>query len=71
MTALPHQPQGGLLTDEAAAYLRVSERTLIRWRNQRIGPAWAKVGHRVIYRPVDLDAYLESCRVAPIGGVSA
>lgn len=65
------QSTGGYLTSEAADYLRVSERTLIRWRGLRVGPAWAKVGQRVVYRPADLDAYLKAQRVEPVAEVSA
>ncbi len=61
----------GYTTPEAAAYLRKSPRTLIRWRNQRVGPAWTKVGHKIIYQPRDLDAYLEAHRVEPVREVSA
>lgn len=64
-------PQGGYLTREAAHYLRVSERTLIRWRGLRVGPAWTKAGQRVLYRQGDLDAYLNAQRVEPVGEVSA
>lgn len=55
-----------LTTMEAAQYLRVSERTLIRWRNAREGPPWTKVGRRVAYRQGDLERWLESCRVLPV-----
>lgn len=51
---------------EAAEYLRVSERTLIRMRYSRRGPAWTYVGGQVRYFRADLDSYLESRRVAPV-----
>ena len=51
---------------EAADYLRVSERTLIRWRNTRVGPAWTKVGQKVVYQLPDLDRYLDRQRVEPV-----
>jgi len=60
------QPAAGRLTREAAPYLRVCERTLIRWRGLGVGPAWTKVGHRVIYRESDLDAWLDAQRVVPV-----
>lgn len=35
---------------EAAAYLRVSEATLSRWRRQRLGPPFVQVGGIARYR---------------------
>ncbi|TQE99068.1 MAG: helix-turn-helix domain-containing protein [Spiribacter salinus] len=55
-----------LRPSEAAEFLRVSTRTLIRWRNQRVGPAWTKVGGRLIYRRRDLEAWLDRQRVEPV-----
>ena len=51
---------------EAADYLRVSQRTLIRWRNQRTGPAWTRCGGKIVYQRADLDAWLDSKRVHPV-----
>jgi excisionase family DNA binding protein len=58
-------PNGGahsLLTqDEAAEYLRVSPRTLERWRLLGIGPRYVKLGGRkVACRLADLDAWINS-----------
>lgn len=61
----------GYTTPEAAAYLRKSPRTLIRWRNQRVGPAWTKVGGTIIYQEKDLDAYLDAHRVEPVRELGA
>ncbi len=36
---------------------RVSPRTLERWRWQKIGPAYLKVGNHVVYRAEDVEAY--------------
>jgi hypothetical protein len=36
---------------------RVSPRTLERWRWQKIGPAYLKVGNHVVYRIEDVEAY--------------
>ena len=47
-----------LTTREAAEALRLSERTLIRWRVERKGPPVVRAGRRVVYRPSDLDAWL-------------
>jgi hypothetical protein len=36
---------------------RMSERTLERWRWQRLGPAYLKLGGRVAYRIQDVEAF--------------
>lgn len=46
--------------DEAAAYLKVSVSTLARMRRDKNGPSYVQLGARVVYRKVDLDAYIES-----------
>lgn len=63
--------QPNLTPDQAADYLRLSERTLIRWRNMRKGPPWVKAGRRVIYRRSDLDAWLERQTQMPVAEGSA
>ena len=42
---------------ELARRWRVSPRTLERWRWQKIGPAYLKVGSHVVYRVEDVEAY--------------
>ena len=62
---LPHPTanpkEACLFTKEAAAYLRVSPRTLERWRIEGGGPTYEKLGPgpraRVLYRLRDLDAW--------------
>ncbi len=56
-----------LTTPEAARYLRVCERSLIRWRGLRIGPPWTRAGRGVRYRRADLDAWLDRRTVDPVG----
>ncbi|MBO6886162.1 MAG: helix-turn-helix domain-containing protein [Marivita sp.] len=46
---------------ELAARLKISPRTLERWRWTGEGPAFLKIGGRVIYRLEDVEAY-ENCR---------
>ncbi|WP_019593009.1 helix-turn-helix domain-containing protein [Thioalkalivibrio sp. ALM2T] len=58
--------QPNLTPEQAAEYLRLSPRTLIRWRNMRKGPPWVKAGRRVIYRRGDLDAWLEQRTQMPV-----
>jgi len=45
---------------EAAALLRLSERTLERYRLTGTGPAFVKIGRRVVYRAADLNAFAEA-----------
>lgn len=53
-----------LTTPEAAHYLRLSPRSLERYRVEGNGPAYLKAGPgkraRVFYRPADLDEWLEA-----------
>ncbi|MGE5548237.1 MAG: helix-turn-helix transcriptional regulator [Solirubrobacterales bacterium] len=44
---------------QAAERLRLSEKTLERWRSQGSGPRYLKFGTRVRYRADDLDAWAE------------
>lgn len=55
-----------LTTPEAAHHLRISTRTLSRWRRRRIGPRWTYVGSQVRYRLIDLEAYLEARIAEPV-----
>ncbi len=51
---------------EAAAYLGpVGVRTLQDWRLRGVGPAYSKLGKRVVYDTTDLDAFLAAGRVEP------
>jgi hypothetical protein len=49
-------------THQAAAYLKISARTLERLRLVGGGPVFAKAGRRVIYRKDWLDAWMEARR---------
>lgn len=44
----------------AARYVGLSESTLAKLRLNGNGPTYCKLGHRVVYRPVDLDEWLQS-----------
>jgi predicted DNA-binding transcriptional regulator AlpA len=46
----------------AAGYIGLSSSTLAKMRLSGTGPAFHKLGRRVVYRPEDLDAWLASCR---------
>jgi len=49
-----------LTTKEAAAYCRLGQPTLERFRISGNGPSYCKLGGAVRYRRCDLDAWLES-----------
>lgn len=52
-------PVGALSPAEAGRYLGgFTVGTLANWRSRGDGPPWTKVCGRVIYRIVDLDAFL-------------
>jgi hypothetical protein len=64
-TARPSDGDRYLLSKEAAAYLRLSHRTLERYRVQGQGPCYLKMHGkrgRVLYRQSDLDAWIASFR---------
>jgi len=46
-----------LLQADLAQRWRISPRTLERWRWQKVGPSYLKVGGRVVYRLEDVLAY--------------
>lgn len=54
------QPQRYLTNDEAAAYLRLSPRTLEKQRVIGGGPRFRKFGRRVMYAVADLDTWADS-----------
>ena len=58
------QDKAYLTTQEAAKHLRLSARTLERFRVEGTGPKYAKAGPgkraRVLYRKADLDAWLNN-----------
>jgi hypothetical protein len=51
---------------ELARRWSLSHRTLERWRWQRRGPRYLKVGGRVLYRLDDIEAYEASRVQAPV-----
>ena len=51
-------PDGRLTRRDAAKFIGVATRTLANWRSQGIGPRQTKIGSRVFYRLVDLQAFV-------------
>lgn len=46
--------------EQTCAYLQLSDSTLARLRKAGNGPKVTKLGARVMYRRIDLDAYIKS-----------
>lgn len=53
-----------LLGDPELALLGNREK-LAQWRHKGVGPAYYKIGRKVIYRGSDLNAWLAANRVEP------
>lgn len=51
-------PDGRMTRRDAAMFIGVAARTLANWRSKGIGPRQTKVGSRVFYRLVDLEAFV-------------
>ena len=64
MSPLPpiRPPQPPLPVRDAAARLGVSASFLNKARMSGDGPAYLKIGRRVLYRPTDLDAFAAAAR---------
>ena len=57
-----------LTEEEVARQLHVSIASLRRWRLERRGPQFIKVGSLVRYRPEEIESWLEAL---PTGGAEA
>lgn len=55
---MKNSSRAALSSIEAAEYLGLSVATLRTWRCRGKGPNYVKLGRSVVYRIVDLDAYL-------------
>jgi hypothetical protein len=58
-------------TAEVAARTRTPESTVRSWRRRGIGPAYCRVGRRILYACSDVDAFITAGRVETSGAVSA
>jgi len=61
-----HHTDDLLTLPELALYLRVSERTVRRWRAERRDPPHVRAGLRVLSRRSDVDGWLAAGRVVPV-----
>jgi hypothetical protein len=68
----PMGDTGGTSSDmltppELAARWRMSVRTLDRWRSQRSGPTWLRLGGHILYRLGDVEAFEKAHRQGASG----
>jgi predicted DNA-binding transcriptional regulator AlpA len=49
--------------EQASKYIHLSTATLARMRRDNNGPVFVRLGARVLYRKIDLDAYIDSATV--------
>jgi predicted DNA-binding transcriptional regulator AlpA len=54
------EPSRVLLSKDAAQFVGLSESTLAKLRLNGNGPIYCKLGRRVVYRPADLEEWLQS-----------
>ena len=54
-------PPRYLRTKEAADFLSLSARTLEKHRTYGTGPAYHKLGGRVVYAVTDINAWIDAC----------
>lgn len=69
-SAQPHNPDPLLNETAAGIYIGgednpISERTLQRWRFERTGPPYIKIGRLIRYRKSALDAFLNAGEQQP------
>jgi excisionase family DNA binding protein len=50
--------------DDVAAYLRISKKTIYKWRLKDEGPPAARVGKHLRYDPADVVAWRKSLMIA-------
>jgi predicted DNA-binding transcriptional regulator AlpA len=53
-------PPGVLQARDAARFVGLSESTLAKLRLNGNGPTYCKLGRRAVYRPADLEQWLQS-----------
>lgn len=64
--AVAAPPRAFLPTEDAAAYLGLSKQQMDVWRMRGGGPAFHRVGRRVLYAVADLDAFMADLREEPL-----
>ena len=70
MTKIDELQNEYMSSDEVAAWLKVSRRTLHRWARLRKGPPSIKIGRGVFYRRTSVKNWLLSLENAPGPGAT-
>lgn len=55
-------PHSLMAPTEVAQMLAVAPKTLERWRYEKVGPPYLKLGNTVRYKRADVIAHLEGCK---------
>lgn len=58
MSMMTSDWQGAVSPKRAAEYIDTTEGTLAKWRHQRVGPPYLKIGGKVLYRTESVENYL-------------
>lgn len=67
MTNLFEQNRNYILGDDELNLIGDRDK-LAQWRHKGVGPAFYKLGRKIIYRGADLNAWAEAQRVEPFKG---
>ena len=51
-----------LNAEQTSILLKVRPSTLQRWRSEKRGPAYSKVGKQILYKRQDIDEFFEKSR---------
>ena len=65
MTPRDTQPQNTLSEEDGAQYLGMSKAWLRKQRRFGAGPAYVRLGRRIVYMRSDLDALIQRGRIDP------
>jgi len=66
MTSLFDNTRSYTLGDPELDLIGAREK-LAQWRHKSVGPAFYRLGRKIIYRGEDLNAWAETQRVEPVG----
>jgi hypothetical protein len=59
-----------LLPEQVEELYQIPVQTLANWRSKKIGPAYSKPGRRILYRPQDIEAFLDRTKQHTTGRLS-
>ena len=66
MTTKTYYPNDLLDTLEGSVVIDSTERTMVRWRGEGVGPDYCKIGRKVRYRYGSLLRWIEAQEITPI-----